>query len=222
MDRGFIVFLIVGGLSLGTVWAILSRPRESRSFSHMESLPTRPGPNLAELRSPSSFPEDRLLSSSQELSDAINLTQPPAPSSDLLLSLSPPPAPSVTPFFPKPQTLLKIEQRNVPEKTSKTSGGRLPSGVPSQARNARPGQSFDRLEPAQQVVRHIVADGETLPIIAQRYYRDITLWTVIYQANQDRLKSPELLPIGTELVIPPIPQDLQSTPFGAEATRETP
>lgn len=54
--------------------------------------------------------------------------------------------------------------------------------------------------------RHIVADGETLAIIAQRYYRDSTLWTLIYQANQEQLPSPELLPIGTELLIPPPPQ----------------
>ncbi len=68
-------------------------------------------------------------------------------------------------------------------------------------------RSFEKSESSRQTLHHIVTDGETLPMIAQRYYRDITLWTVIYQANQDRLKSPELLPIGTELVIPPIPQE---------------
>jgi len=62
-------------------------------------------------------------------------------------------------------------------------------------------------ESGPQPLRHVVADGETLPLIAQHYYRDITLWPLIYQANQDRLSSPELLPVGTELVIPPNPRE---------------
>jgi nucleoid-associated protein YgaU len=50
--------------------------------------------------------------------------------------------------------------------------------------------------------RHVVAEGETLAQLAQRYYGDGDKSTDIYQANRDVLKAPEPLIPGTVLFIP--------------------
>ncbi len=49
---------------------------------------------------------------------------------------------------------------------------------------------------------HVVADGDSLPKIAERYLRDATRAREVYNLNRDVLDSPDLLPIGTELRIP--------------------
>ena len=53
---------------------------------------------------------------------------------------------------------------------------------------------------------HRIADGDTLARIAQRYWNDATLAEALIAANRDRLSSPDPLPIGVELRIPPPPQ----------------
>lgn len=53
---------------------------------------------------------------------------------------------------------------------------------------------------------HRIADGDTLARIAQRYWNDATLAEALFAANRDRLSSPDPLPIGVELRIPPPPQ----------------
>ena len=53
---------------------------------------------------------------------------------------------------------------------------------------------------------HRIADGDTLSRIAQRYWNDATLAEALFAANRDRLSSPDPLPIGVELRIPPPPQ----------------
>jgi len=49
---------------------------------------------------------------------------------------------------------------------------------------------------------HTIADGDSLPALAQRYLGSAERWPEIYQANQDLLTSPDLLPIGLQLSIP--------------------
>ena len=69
---------------------------------------------------------------------------------------------------------------------------------------------------------HLVSDGDKLETLAERYLGNREKWGVIFRANADVLDSPELLPIGVEIVIPardrrpgaeadglvPVPQDL--------------
>jgi hypothetical protein len=50
---------------------------------------------------------------------------------------------------------------------------------------------------------HIVVDGDTLQKLAGRYLDDPSRSWEIYQLNQDMLRGPELLPIGSLLKIPP-------------------
>lgn len=49
---------------------------------------------------------------------------------------------------------------------------------------------------------HEVVKGDTLWKIAERYYGDGSLYTNIFEANQDILKDPNKIKIGQKLRIP--------------------
>lgn len=51
-------------------------------------------------------------------------------------------------------------------------------------------------------IRYKIVDGDTLRTIAKRYLGDPERFMEIFEANRDWLRSPGVLPIGTELVIP--------------------
>lgn len=56
---------------------------------------------------------------------------------------------------------------------------------------------------------HVVAPGETLSAIAQKYYGDGTepSWQLIYEANKETIgDDPNVITPGEELVIPPKPE----------------
>jgi nucleoid-associated protein YgaU len=50
--------------------------------------------------------------------------------------------------------------------------------------------------------KHIVTDGDSLEKLAGRYLDDPQRGNEIFEANREMLSSPDLLPIGAELVIP--------------------
>ena len=50
--------------------------------------------------------------------------------------------------------------------------------------------------------RHEVEKGETLGKIAKHYYGDAMKYKQIFEANTDKLKNPDLIHPGQELVIP--------------------
>lgn len=50
---------------------------------------------------------------------------------------------------------------------------------------------------------HRVTDGDSLQALAERYLGSADRYLEIYEANRDVLTSPQLLPIGAELRIPP-------------------
>lgn len=66
---------------------------------------------------------------------------------------------------------------------------------PAAAQVAGPPQTVDW-------VRHKVRDGDTLPLLAERYLGGGEGFRLIYEANRDVLKSPDVLPLGIELKIP--------------------
>jgi Contractile injection system tube protein/LysM domain len=85
-----------------------------------------------------------------------------------------------------------------------------PNGEPSralvdleltQAEQAQPGQNPTTRAIAGLKV-HTVADGDSLPSVAHRYYGEPTLWRMIAQANQ--IDDPLRLASGTQLQIPRI------------------
>ncbi len=57
--------------------------------------------------------------------------------------------------------------------------------------------------PAKPAVKiHVVAAGETLSVIAKKYYGKPTEYMKIFKANTDKLKDPDKIKPGQELVIP--------------------
>lgn len=65
-----------------------------------------------------------------------------------------------------------------------------------------PGMAIEGIAPrAPETVT--VQSGDSLSIIAQRVYGDPGKWPLIYEANQDLLESPDFVPVGIELTIPP-------------------
>lgn len=59
--------------------------------------------------------------------------------------------------------------------------------------------------PRARVRTHVVAEGETLTSIAQKYYDDGSRDKALYAANKSNLRSIADVPIGTVLVIPDLP-----------------
>lgn len=53
---------------------------------------------------------------------------------------------------------------------------------------------------------HTVEEGESLMSLAVRYYGDPGQVSYLFRANQDRILSPERVPIGTVLRIPEAPR----------------
>jgi nucleoid-associated protein YgaU len=49
---------------------------------------------------------------------------------------------------------------------------------------------------------HVVASGDSLSRISQRYYGASNRWQEIYNANRDKIGSDGVLRVGTELRIP--------------------
>ena len=47
-----------------------------------------------------------------------------------------------------------------------------------------------------------VKKGDTLSKIAKQFYGDPSLYTKIFEANQDQLKNPDVIQIGQKLRIP--------------------
>lgn len=49
---------------------------------------------------------------------------------------------------------------------------------------------------------YIVKKGDSLSKIAKEFYGNANQWKKIYEANRDKIKDPNLIQIGWELVIP--------------------
>jgi nucleoid-associated protein YgaU len=71
-----------------------------------------------------------------------------------------------------------------------------PVPAPSNHRAATAAQA------SREVRRHVIAEGDTLFNLAQRYYGDGERFIDVYRANRDVLTSPDRLPVGTALIIP--------------------
>ena len=59
--------------------------------------------------------------------------------------------------------------------------------------------------PGTGTVTYTVKSRDTLYNIAVKQYGDGSLWRTIYEANRDKIPSPDRLAVGTVLVIPPAP-----------------
>lgn len=61
-----------------------------------------------------------------------------------------------------------------------------------------------RREPLNYELIYITTDDTTLTKLAHRYYRDASYWRNIYRVNEDKLPSPDVVPPGVRLRLPPI------------------
>ena len=50
---------------------------------------------------------------------------------------------------------------------------------------------------------HVIANGDTLTRLAQRYLGDPNRYREIFELNRDVVQNPEILPLGVKLKIPP-------------------
>jgi len=64
---------------------------------------------------------------------------------------------------------------------------------------SKPPESADAWDATQW---YEVKKGDTLSKIAKEFYGDPSLYTKIFEANQDRLKNPDLIQVGQKLRIP--------------------
>ncbi|MDQ2694364.1 MAG: LysM peptidoglycan-binding domain-containing protein [Pseudomonadota bacterium] len=60
-------------------------------------------------------------------------------------------------------------------------------------------------EEAAASTAYTVQEGDTLRLIAERFYGTREAWNVIYRANRERLPGPDVIRPGTRLVIPQRP-----------------
>ena len=78
------------------------------------------------------------------------------------------------------------------------------AGTPSRPgtiRNVAPVSSAQDPEPLLEI-QHKVRDGETLSYLALRYLGSADRFREIFDANRQRLDTPDILPLGVELTIP--------------------
>jgi hypothetical protein len=76
-----------------------------------------------------------------------------------------------------------------------------PAETPTNTPTVAPPPWFEPAE-ASGPRTHVVVDGDSLERLAGRYLDDSSRGREIYEANRELLASPDLLPIGAELVIP--------------------
>ena len=62
--------------------------------------------------------------------------------------------------------------------------------------------NWEEARPASAIRWHVVADGDSLPRLAQRYLGDAGRGLEIFEENRNVLKNPDVLPIGVQLRIP--------------------
>ncbi len=124
---------------------------------------------------------------------------PPASSDNLTLaerpSLFAPPPPMSGLLSPAPTTNDQLPPSTPAPSLSMPSTGFAPAPLLSSAPQPQPGLPANGM-------RHRIVDGDTLATIARRYYGDEQRARELFEANRSVLRDPELLPIGTELVIP--------------------
>lgn len=96
---------------------------------------------------------------------------------------------------PTPTLTLTLTATATPRPTSTPTA--LPTEMATEMPTATPTPTSE--------VTYVVARGDSLYRIAQRYYGDWIRWRVIYEANQGIIKNPSLVYPGQVLVIPRIP-----------------
>lgn len=112
-----------------------------------------------------------------------------------------------------PQKINGFDLANHPALSEHASpNGESTASTPSAESATRPayttvGEQLNDSAPAEwrDEVLHIVANGDTLEKLAERYLKDAGRAMEIFDMNRDQLNNPHLLPIGVELRVPVSP-----------------
>lgn len=88
-----------------------------------------------------------------------------------------------------------MKKKPKPDFSNVRSGGSSTAPTPQASRPPAP------VPPAPDT-RHVVVKGESLSKIAKHYYGDPNKWPIIFEANRDKIKDPDLIHPGQELRIP--------------------
>jgi nucleoid-associated protein YgaU len=139
---------------------------------------------------------------------AINVAQPMAPTVAHMASTTETATPSSS-----PDKLVGFDLANHPALTGLPyEVGNANSPTPLTESTTRPayttaGKQLDNESqgPWRDEVLHIVANGDTLEKLAERYLNDAGRAMEIFDMNRDQLNNPHLLPIGVELRVPVSP-----------------
>ena len=107
---------------------------------------------------------------------------------------SPPPAPVLSDQFRRLDELPEAAGTN-----AAPAAELLATDTPIRRTGKPPGPSA---AVATVMVRHRIADGDSLPELAQRYLGDRRLYLELFEFNRDVLASPDVLPIGQEIKVP--------------------
>lgn len=106
-----------------------------------------------------------------------------------------PAVPASQPVMVRPPTVVVQQQpAATPRPTSQTPTPTARPQTQTPATASRPATGTYR--------RHVIAKGDTLYSLAQRYYGNRSRWRDIYNANRDVMRSPDDYKIGMELKIP--------------------
>lgn len=109
------------------------------------------------------------------------------------------------PFLPMAYESLLVpvgsEQNSKPLKMASQSSA--PVHEPLLPPAPEPGAVEEKAKPGPLWRKHRIVEGDTLVGLAQRYLGDAGRAGEIHVANLDRLASPEILPLGVTLLIPP-------------------
>ncbi len=81
----------------------------------------------------------------------------------------------------------------------------LSYGQPPQEEPPSPTPEEPEPEPSPEDEIYTVQPGDTLGGIAKKVYGNFRLWTIIFEANRDKISSPNLIRVGMELLIPKQP-----------------
>lgn len=109
------------------------------------------------------------------------------------------------PFLPMAyeSLLVPVGTGPSPAKFSATVQPNTPLQEPLLPPAPEPGAVEEKAKPGPLWRKHRIVEGDTLTTLAQRYLGDAGRAGEIHVANLDRLASPEILPLGVTLLIPP-------------------
>lgn len=229
-----IVLLLIVVLAGAAVWVYLNRQGEEIEVASKENealVPQATAPKSTEPESPEQPVEkeaapreekDEFAEILEELGieeEKTEAEEPKEPSEELVGE------DEVT--APPPEPLPSEEEEFEPTIKEPQEGGKVPTaeelGEPLEEKpekpTERPREEAEALVPSgpEQKAEEkpmegaipktvTVQGGDSLSIIAERVYGDPDKWRLIYEANQDKIKNPNQLLVGTKLTIP-IPKE---------------